>query len=59
MDDLDGPVVARTVYEELFQGGPKVLDLDVIPYALDLAVWKLRAKGLAASRWAPYVHFGV
>ena len=59
MDDLDGPVVAKTVYEELFRGGPEVLDLDSIPYALDLAVRKLRAKGLAASRWAPYVHFGV
>lgn len=59
MDDLDGPVVAKTVYEELFQGGREVLDLDAIPYALDLAVQKLQAKGLAASRWAPYVHFGV
>ena len=58
MDDLDGPIVAKTVYEVLFQDGTEVLDLDAIPYALDLAVQKLRAKGLTASRWAPYVHIG-
>ena len=59
MDDFDGPVVAQTVYEELFREGAEVLDSDAIPYALDLAVQKLRAKGLSASRWAPYVHLGV
>ena len=61
MGDVDGPVVAETVYKELYQGGAdsEVLDPDAIPYALDLAVRKLRAKGLAASRWAPYVHIGV
>jgi len=59
MEDLDGPIVAKTVYEDLFRGGSEVLDLDTIPYDLDLAVRKLRAKGLAANPWAPYVHIGV
>ena len=59
MEDFDGPFVAKTIYEELFRDGVEVLDPDAIPYALDLAVQSLRAKGLAASRWAPYVHLGV
>lgn len=59
MGDIDGPVVAKTVYEELFCARTEVLDPDAIPCALDLAVRKLRAKGLAASRWAPYVHLGL
>lgn len=59
MDDVDGPVVAETVYQELYRDGAETLDPNAIPYALDLAVQKLRAKGLAASRWAPYVHLGV
>ena len=59
MDDIDGPTVAKTVYEELFCGGAEMLDHEAIPYALDLAVRKLRSKGLSASRWASYVHFGV
>ena len=60
MDDIDVPTVAQTVYEELYHAGASgVLDPDTIPYALDLAVRKLRAKGLSASRWAPYVHIGV
>ena len=58
MDDIDGPTVAKIVYEELYRAGAEMLDLDTIPYALDLAVRKLRASGLSASRWAPYVHFG-
>lgn len=59
MDDFDGPVVARTVYEELFGAGADVIEPDAVPYALDSAVQKLRRMGLAANRWAPYVHFGV
>ena len=59
MDDLDGPIVAKTIYEELFHPDVETLDIGVIAYALDSAVCKLRAKGLAASRWAPYVHLGV
>lgn len=58
MDDVDGPEVARTVYTELFQSGANMLDGEDIPYALDIAVQKLRERGLSASRWAPYVYIG-
>jgi hypothetical protein len=56
MSDEDGPDVARWFYEYLF--GKEELDLDHIAYALDGAVTKLRAKGVPASRWAPFIHTG-
>jgi CHAT domain-containing protein len=59
MDDVDGPTVAKKVYEELFAGDGEMLDFDVVPYALDAAVRKLRAQGLEPSRWAPYIHIGM
>jgi CHAT domain-containing protein len=59
MGDVDGPVVAKKVYEELFAGEGDVLDFDVVPYALDNAVGKLRAQGLEPSLWAPYIHIGM
>jgi CHAT domain-containing protein len=59
MGDIDGPIVAKTVYEELFAGDGDILDFNVVPYALDAAVRKLRAQGLEPSRWAPYIHIGM
>jgi CHAT domain-containing protein len=59
MGDVDGPVVAKTVYEALFAGEGDMLNFDVVPYALDAAVQKLRAQGLEPSRWAPYIHIGM
>jgi CHAT domain-containing protein len=59
MGDIDGPVVAETVYKELFAGEGDVMNFDVVPYALDAAVQKLRAQGLEPSRWAPYIHIGM
>jgi hypothetical protein len=59
MSDIDGPMVAKRVYEELFHANAEYLDPDAIPYALDAAVADLRAEGLHPSRWAPYVHFGI
>lgn len=56
MNDRDGPIVAQIVYGELFKDG--VMDVDVIPYALDRAVQKLRVEGVSPSRWAPYIHIG-
>lgn len=58
MDDFDGPTVAKIVYEEIFKDEAQVVDPDAVPYALDLATRKLREKGLAAARWAPFVHLG-
>jgi CHAT domain-containing protein len=59
MGDVDGPVVAETVYRELFGGAYDMLDFEIVPYALDTAVRKLRAQGLEPSRWAPYIHLGM
>jgi CHAT domain-containing protein len=59
MGDVDGPIVAKTVYSELFAGDEEMFDFDVVPYALDAAVRKLRAQGLEPSRWAPYIHIGM
>ena len=59
MGDVDGPTVAKRVYEELFRGNAELLDPDTIPYALDEAMHNLRRQGFHVSRWAPYVHLGV
>jgi hypothetical protein len=60
MEDADGPQVAAHVYEELLRGDEKgLLEPDVIPYALEAAVDRLRKKGLAPLRWATYVHMGL
>jgi CHAT domain-containing protein len=59
MGDVDGPTVAKKVYEELFGGDEEMLDFNVVPYALDDAVRKLRGQGLEPSRWAPYIHIGM
>jgi hypothetical protein len=59
MGDIDGPVVAETVYKELFAGEGDILNFNIVPYALDAAVRRLRSQGLEPSRWAPYIHIGV
>ena len=59
MGDIDGPLVAKTFYEQLLAGDSEFLDPDVVPHALDVAVRQLRASGLHASRWATYVHLGL
>jgi CHAT domain-containing protein len=58
MGDVDGPEIAKTVYEEMFKGDSEYLDPEVIPYALDAAVQKLREMDPNPSRWAPYIHIG-
>lgn len=59
MNDADGPMVAEAIYSALYEGNSEFLDPDIIPYALDEAVSKLRKRGLHPNRWAPYVHFGI
>ena len=59
MEDVDGPVIAKTVYEELFCGDSEYIDPDTVAYALDLAVQKLRSTNVSPSRWAPYIHIGI
>jgi hypothetical protein len=54
--DEDGPMVARWFYEERLSKG--VVDADSVAYALDVAMGKLRATGVAPYRWAPFIHMG-
>jgi hypothetical protein len=56
MCDEDGPMLARHFYNTLFERD--LVDLDDIAYALDEAVHALRRSGVAASRWAPFMHMG-
>jgi CHAT domain-containing protein len=57
MDDIDGPFMAQRIYSRIFRDG--ILDMSVVPYAVDEAVKELRESGVPAYRWATYVHFGV
>lgn len=59
MSDSDGPFVASYIYEELFKGGQDYLDPDVVPYALDEVVRRLRGKNASSTRWATFVHLGM
>jgi hypothetical protein len=59
MEDVDGPMIAKYIYEELFKGESDYLDPNIVPYALDEAVRKLREIEPSPSRWAPYIHIGM
>jgi len=59
MNDNDGPLIAGTIYEELFKNPTASLDPGTIPYALDLAIQKLQQNGVHPSRWATYIHVGM
>jgi hypothetical protein len=56
MHDEDGPTLAQRFYETLLRR--EHLDLDDIPYALDEAIQSLRSQGVAARRWALFMHMG-
>jgi hypothetical protein len=56
MNDVDGPLIARLVYEKLFS--LEVIDGDAVPYALDAAVAELRRQGAPPEHWATFVHMG-
>jgi hypothetical protein len=61
MGDLDGPVIAESIYSSLFDPNKKseYLDPDDVPYALDQAVQQLRDSGVDPSFWATYIHIGL
>ena len=59
MNDNDGPLIARTIYEEIFKDPTASLDPEMIPYALDCAIQKLQQNGVHPSRWATYIHVGI
>jgi hypothetical protein len=56
MNDTDGLRMAEWFYEVLLEN--ESIKLDDIPYALDLAIQKLRKRGAPAARWATYMHWG-
>jgi len=67
--DSDGPEVADAFYEHLFETSHSntvdsnsphpYVDTTKAAVALQLAVAKLRAKGVPFKRWAPFVHYGI
>jgi hypothetical protein len=59
MEDVDGPRIAESVYEEVFKGDSECIDPDDIAYALDAAVRRLRQETKDPMRWAPYIHLGI
>jgi hypothetical protein len=59
MEDVDGPRIAKSLYEDVFKGNPEYIDPDDIAYALDEAVHRLRHEVDDPMRWAPYIHLGV
>jgi hypothetical protein len=61
MGDLDGPVIAESIYSSLFSPDKDsaFINPDDVPYALDEAVQKLRKSGLNPNFWATYIHIGV
>jgi hypothetical protein len=64
---VDGPEVADTLYENLFQSKDSTLtepqqlypDAMEAARALHIAVGKLRGKGVSFLRWVPFIHLGV
>jgi hypothetical protein len=56
ISDVDGPKVAKWFYEELL--AKEVVNADLVAYALDSAVGKLRNSGAPPERWAPFIHMG-
>jgi hypothetical protein len=56
MTDADGPLIADHVYEVLFK--ENMFDLNLVPYALDDAVRRLREGKIDADRWSVFVHMG-
>jgi hypothetical protein len=61
MGDSEGPEIAEGIYSALFKENPasECLDPEIVPYALDDVVQKLRRSGLDPSFWATYVHIGI
>ncbi|KAJ7114992.1 CHAT domain-containing protein [Mycena epipterygia] len=66
MADADGPKIAESFYEHLFEdcdahANPPILpDLTKAAEALHIAVAKLRADpNVLFSRWVPFVHYGL
>jgi hypothetical protein len=59
MQDVDGPRIAKSLYEDVFKSDSEYINPDDIAYALDAAVRRLRHEVKDPMRWAPYIHLGI
>jgi hypothetical protein len=59
MEDVDGPMIAESVYKDIFNSDADCVHPDDVAYALDAAVQHLRRLHPDPSRWAPYIHLGI
>jgi hypothetical protein len=59
MEDVDGPMIAESVYKDIFNNNGDYVNPDDVAYALDAAVLHLRRLHPDPSRWAPYIHLGI
>jgi hypothetical protein len=59
MADVDGPMIAESVYKDIFDNDGDYVNPDDVVYALDAAVQRLRRLHPDPSRWAPYIHLGI
>jgi hypothetical protein len=59
MQDVDGPRIAKSFYEDIFKADSECIHPDDIAYALDRAVARLRREVKDPMRWAPYIHLGI
>ncbi|EIN05816.1 hypothetical protein PUNSTDRAFT_74190, partial [Punctularia strigosozonata HHB-11173 SS5] len=59
MQDVDGPIIAKSVYRDIFASESEYLDPDDVAYALDAAVQQFRQAFPDPMRWAPYIHLGI
>ena len=64
MSDVDGPKIADTFYQTLFEANNSAItntsrpDVKNAARALHLAVAKLRAENVSFVRWVPFIHMG-
>jgi hypothetical protein len=59
MEDVDGPTIAKSLYEDVVKDDSEYINPDDIAYALDAAVRRLQHEVRNPMRWAPYIHLGI
>jgi hypothetical protein len=59
MADVDRPMIAQSVYKDIFNSDGDYVNPDDVAYALDAAVQHLRRLHPDLSRCAPYIHLGI
>jgi hypothetical protein len=54
MEDVDGPRIAKSLYNGIFKGDFGYINPDDIAYALDSAVFRLRHEVKNPMRWVKH-----